>query len=506
MLKYPIGIQDFRFLRERGFVYIDKTEYIHRLVDRGKWYFLSRPRRFGKSLMLSVMNELYTGGSDLFEGLWINNHWDFEKMRRPVVWLKFASLPVAKEGLEKAIEVGLARQSSIHNIPLTGESYTSRFYNLLYDLKVRDGRVVLLIDEYDKPIVDYLDDPDTAEQHREILQQLYTVLKDSDPYLELTFITGVSAFSKVSIFSGLNNLNNITLKPAGAALLGITEPEIERYLAGAFDDEKERETVRRWYNGYRWASEVSVYNPFSLMNYLESKRIGNYWFETGTPNWLVKMLSAKKRYDLENVPAYELDLLSFTNLRDPDPITLLFQTGYLTMKELPEPGDHLYRLDYPNLEVRQSFALLFLHELTTIDNRYSRTYIRRIVAGINTADLASVRTALNEILASVPYDLWTNNSEYIYHALIHLIFTLVGVKVRSEVHTHRGRCDALVETEGYRYIFEFKRNQSAAEAIQQIKDRDYAAGLKVEGIKTLAVGVNFDDAERQITDWIVTEI
>ena len=348
-MKYPIGIQDFRTLREGGYAYVDKTEHIHRLLTTGKYYFFSRPRRFGKSLTVATMNELYSGSEELFGGLWVKDHWDFAAMRRPVVWLKFAKLDYHERGLSQALHAELLRIGREHGVELPEGTLKETLYNLLRSLSEKKGRVALLIDEYDKPIIDYLDDLPRAEENQDILKRFYSVLKDSDPYLELVFITGVSAFSKVNIFSDLNNIRNISLDPAVNSLVGISEAELDTYFAGPLQD-VDRELLRKWYNGYSWTGEETVYNPFSFLSFLSTKRYANYWFETGTPTFLIKVLREQGRYNIREAIDIPSSLISF-DIDCLDPITVLFQTGYLTVTNVIQQG-MAYTLDYPNLEVR----------------------------------------------------------------------------------------------------------------------------------------------------------
>lgn len=283
-MKYPVGIQDFRELREGGYVYVDKTEHIHRIVTGGKYFFLSRPRRFGKSLLLSTMKELYNGSHELFEGLWIENKWEWDKVN-PVIHIKFASISYKTNPLDEAIREHLyeiAKQLKLEIAP--SEDTKKVFRQLIFTAGEKYKRkAVLLIDEYDKPIIDYLDDVPQAETNRDVLKNLYSILKDSDPYLELVFITGVSAFSKVSIFSDLNNLENLSLSVSAFTLLGLSHRELEQYFPEHLQ-KVDVEKMKNWYNGYSWGGEEKVYNRFSILRFFkEGRRYHNFWFETGTP-------------------------------------------------------------------------------------------------------------------------------------------------------------------------------------------------------------------------------
>ena len=349
-MKYPIGIQDFRTLREGDYVYVDKTRQIHQLVSSGAYYFLSRPRRFGKSLTVSTIKEMYSGAEDLFSGLWVEDKWDFIEMRRPVVWLRFAQSGFRTEGLEAALHRLINQSANELGVELTETAFDQRFGELLRKASGK-GRVVLLIDEYDKPIIDYIDDINRANRNRELLKSFYSVIKDSGPYLQLVFITGVSAFGKVSIFSDLNNLENITLAPYAETLVGITQNELQKYF-GPHLKSRDNDELRKWYNGYSWGGKVKLYNPFSLLSHFKSGSFQAFWYETGTPSFLLKALRERGQFNVRGIQAYRTRLLSF-DVSALDPIGLLFQTGYLTIIDVEEQ-DSLYRLDFPNLEVRQS--------------------------------------------------------------------------------------------------------------------------------------------------------
>ncbi|MCO6477568.1 MAG: AAA family ATPase, partial [Phaeodactylibacter sp.] len=365
-MKYPIGIQDFGELRRDGYVYVDKTQYIHRIVTGGKYFFLSRPRRFGKSLLLSTMKELYSGARELFEGLWIEDNWDWGK-QNPVIWLKFSSYAYQTKELDTAINEGLLLEAKRLGITLGEANYKSYLQELITKAASK-GKVVLLIDEYDKPIIDYLDDITQAEANREALKNFYSILKDSDPYLELVFITGVSAFSKVSIFSDLNNLKNLSLHKDAVELLGITNGELKacfgpviRQIAKQEEEEPDEfyEKVKTWYNGYSWDGDSKLYNPFSLLSFLDGGKFQNFWFETGTPTFLVKEMRKHHYYDVDHIEVSESQLSAF-DYQHLDPVTVLFQTGYLTIDGYDERF-LVYRLRYPNQEVRFSLQQYLLN-------------------------------------------------------------------------------------------------------------------------------------------------
>ena len=500
-MKFPIGIQDFAEIRTGGYVYVDKTQHIYHFLDSGKYFFLSRPRRFGKSLLLSTMHELYSGRRDLFEGLWIHDQWDWEAQQRPVIWLKFASQGIKSMGLVPGIHHMLDAEAARLGITLTETDYSLKFKQLLQVACQQSGRkIVLLIDEYDKPIIDLLDNVPQAEANRDVLKSFYSILKDSDALLEKIFITGVSAFSKVSIFSDLNHLTNLTLDPLAYTLLGITQAELETVFAEPLA-RHDKEAVKRWYNGYSWGGDERVYNPFSLFRFLNGGQFQNFWFETGNPTFLVKEMKRKKLYDASNRQQTSGDLTNFDFTRL-NPITVLFQTGYLTVKKYV-PEDLLYTLDYPNQEVRFSLEQLLMSIYLDDPLNESVPRVVNLRDALRRQDLDEVFNILNATLAEIPYDLWHNEDEHFFHALIHLTFSLLGTYIRSEVHSARGRCDAIVETADHLYAFEFKLDKSATEALQQIHDKGYLAPYADLAKTKIAVGANFSSKTKRIEEWLV---
>ena len=502
-MKYPIGIQDFRVLREGGYVYVDKTEHIHSILRSGKYFFLSRPRRFGKSLLLSTINELYSGSRELFEGLWVAGHWDWERTN-PVVHIKFASFKYKDNPLKKAIQEGLGQEAARLGIELEEGDFVNPLEDLIVKAHQKYGRkIVLLIDEYDKPIIDYLNKVEQAEANRDTLKWLYSILKDSDPHLELVFITGVSAFSKVSIFSDLNNLENISLSPSAYTLLGITQEELEHYFSQQLA-EVDAEKVRYWYNGYGWGGQDKVYNPFSILRFFKDGRLfQNFWFETGTPTFLVREMKKHRYYNVRAIRASQSKISAFDFSRL-DPIAVLFQTGYLTITEYV-PEDNLYTLDYPNMEVRQSLEQNLLADYLDFPLEDPLARVVNLRNALRQKDLQEVIDIFNALFASLPYDHWQRENEHFFHAIIHLSFSLLGVYIQSEVHTAKGRCDALVQTEQYIYAFEFKLDKSAAEALQQIEEKGYLAPWADSPKEKIAVGVSFSSEKKQVEDWAVRE-
>jgi len=512
-MKYPIGIQDFRKIREEDFVYVDKTEQIFRILQNGQYFFLSRPRRFGKSLLLSTLKELYSGQKALFEGLWIEDQWDWS-VQQPVIHLKFATFPYKYNPLKDAIAFSLQKEGEHLGVQLSDNPLSNPLEELIKKTFDKYGRkVVLLVDEYDKPIIDYLDDMEQAEANRAVLKNFYSVIKDSDPYLELVFITGVSAFSKVSIFSELNNLSNISLHRYTDTLLGITQKEMEAYFSEPLRHIAEVEhmpveslmdKVRLWYNGYSWNGTDRLYNPFSILRFLDAQAFQNFWFETGTPTFLVKEMRKHGYYDVEQAEATPEQLTSF-HVGALDPIGVLFQTGYLTIDHFDETYQQ-YILRYPNREVRFSMQQ---HLLLVYQEKYPGNALSPVVAiakALAVGDIEQVVATLNGAFASIPYDLWQKENEHFYHALVHLTFSLLGAYIRSEVHTARGRCDALVENEHYIYAFEFKLDGSAEAALQQIHEKGYLAPYQGSPKEKVAVGINFSTEQKAVEGWKVERV
>jgi hypothetical protein len=508
-LNYPIGIQDFRKIREGSYLYIDKTELIHTLLTQGNYYFLSRPRRFGKSLLVSTIKEIYSGSRELFEGLWIEKHWNWTH-RHPVVHLPFSSMNYQKLGLAAALSKELEAIATAFSIPLENQELKDQFRELLQKLALAQGRVVLLIDEYDKPIIDYLEAPEHAKANRETLKQFYSVLKDADPHLELVFITGVSKFSKVSIFSDLNNLKDLSINERYNNLLGVTQQELESQFNDRLHEIAAlRKTefnvfinqVKNWYNGYNWSGTDTVYNPFSLLNFLQDGQFNNYWFATGTPTFLVERMRSEGRFQWDADEFVALLTLANFDIENIELTTILFQTGYLTISEL-NIMEGWCKLDYPNQEVKASLEQLMLG-----------AFQHRIGSGLPTVlqlrqalernNLDRVIQIINAAFSDIPSDLWKGATELHYHALVHLTFSLLGNYLKSEVNSSLGRCDAIVQTATHVYAFEFKLEQSAATAIQQIIDKNYLGPFQLDTRQKIAVGINFSREKRGVDefDW-----
>ena len=504
--KYPIGLQSFLKIRKGGYIYIDKTEIIHQLVETGQYYFLSRPRRFGKSLLVDTIEQLFSGKKELFEGLWIHDRWDWTKTN-PVIHISFASLPYKEVGLSEAIDRGLKRNADLFGIEIYGDNIKDRFRELI-EKAAQKGNVVILIDEYDKPIIDFLEEPAQMEANRQVMKSFYSILKDSDKYIRLLLITGVSQFSQVSIFSDLNNLRNITLSTQYGAIAGITQEELEESFAPEITElQKDRPDIlpqiKDWYNGYTWNMKTWVYNPFSLLNFMADPIFRSYWFATGTPTFLLKQLKKRSLYDVESFRLGSL-ALSTLNVENPNPGSLLFQTGYLTIKSIAPDGD-VYELSYPNREVKASLLDGLLSTYREIPSEDSAALVTDIKTALNSGDIKGLTVQLNTLIASIPYDHWNAKTESIFTVLTVLTFKLVGIYVYTEVHSSRGRCDVLVKTDKYIYVMELKLDGTAGEALAQIKSKGYLQPHAADPRSKLAVGISFSSKTREVAEYLVEE-
>jgi hypothetical protein len=509
--KYPIGLQSFREIREGGFVYIDKTEKIHQMVDSGKYYFLSRPRRFGKSLLLDTMSELFSGSEELFKDLWIHNKWDWNN-KNPVIRISFSNIGISTIGLKGAIEGVLHENANRLHVNLTSTSYDQLFKELITKASNKN-KVAILIDEYDKPVIDYLDNIPKAEENRTILKSFYSVLKDADKHIRLLILTGVSRFSKVSIFSDLNNLEDITLSKHFNNLAGITQYELERNFAGelqelpkvlGMDKSELMENIKNWYNGYSWDGKETLYNPFSLLSFMKEEAFRNFWFATGSPSFLVNLLKKKREYNFENVRESDISLGSF-QIENPVSGPLLFQTGYLTIKSY-NSNSQLYTLDYPNREVKVSLLDNLLSAYREVFPGTSISVTADLRTALEQGDTQGIISQLNAVIGSIPYDHWRADSESIFHIIAHLTFKNIGVDVFTEVHGSKGRADIIVKTTRYIYALELKLDASATEALNQIFEKRYLQSYEADHRKKLAIGIEFSSAQRIIADYRVKEL
>jgi Predicted AAA-ATPase/PD-(D/E)XK nuclease superfamily len=510
MKNLPIGLQNLSEIVETDSIYVDKTALIHQLVSVSKYYFLSRPRRFGKSLLVSVIKELFEGNKILFRDLWIEPHWDWSKTN-PVIHISFAEWDFQNLGLSAAITQALNSIAAQRGIVLTKTTVKSQFHELLHAVYNQAGSVVLLVDEYDKPIIHYLEDNHIKQAiaNRKILKNFYSVLKDAGKIMRLVFITGISKFTKVSIFSDLNHLSDLTLNQNYAALTGYTQEELEYYFSdylqpieNEFNISREQLVARmkEWYDGYSWDGKTQVYNPFGTLNFLDNRFFKNYWFSTGTPTFLLEQMKKHGQFVLANL---KVDSTFFEkyDLENIEVNLLLFQTGYLTIQKANAfTGE--YWLDFPNKEVHDSLYAFLVTELTSRSQRpHSGMTIEDLKYAFETRSLPRVKVIINAYLAELPSEVFRHSSEGLYHGLVHIIFTYLGTMIQSEVHSAHGRADAVVQTDTDVYIFEFKFNETADAALKQIQDNGYADKYRASGRTITGIGINFKQGKRIIEDW-----
>jgi hypothetical protein len=507
--KLPIGIQTFREIREEDFYYVDKTPHALRLIGEGKYYFLSRPRRFGKSLFIDTLAELFAGNEALFRGLYCHDRWDWS-VKYPVIRFSFGGgIVKTRAELDRRIDELLRENEQRLGVDGESASVAGRFRALIRQTEQGHGqRVVVLVDEYDKPILDNLTHPDIARQMRDGLRDLYSVIKDADAHIKFAMLTGVSKFSKVSLFSGLNNLNDITVEAAYSAICGYTDADVDTVFAPELPG-LDRELIRAWYNGYNWTGEA-VYNPFDLLLLFQKRDFRPYWFETGTPTFLVDVLSERKTFlpDLERLQATDA-LLSAFEVGDIGVEALLFQTGYLTIASVQRIGAMpRYRLRYPNLEVRASLNEVLLRRLSP-EAGPVMTHSGRLHALLLANDFAGLEALFTAFFASIPHDWFRNNPiaqyEGYYASVFYAYFASLGLDIVPEESSNAGRLDMAVRFNGNVYLFEFKVVELEPEgaALAQIKARGYADKYRDRGEPIHMIGVEFSREQRKVVGFAV---
>ncbi len=517
MKRLPVDLQSFEALRRYNCLYVDKTIYIQKMLDQGVYFFISRPRRFGKSLMISVLRCFFENKKELFEDLWIAKHSDWKWEKYPVLVLDFNVIPhgTPKE-LDRGLERTLLKIAEKNKIALKEPLLSQKFEELILALNQKTGKpVVILIDEYDKPIITHLGRGEKAleiaKANRDLLKGFYGVLKGADvaPVTRFVFITGVSKFSRVSIFSDLNNLKDLTMNEKYADMLGYTQDEMDEYFVpyiAEFAHELEipepevMEKLKNYYNGYRFSTkDVKVYNPFSILNAFDEKKLRNFWFETGTPTFLINLLR-QGEYNLPDLENLETEESIFTvyELENLSPEALLFQTGYITIKDFDED---IFILGYPNQEVKKSFLKHLFHSFSRDMETSMRSKYIRLAKYLNNENLNDFFETINSIFASVSYTLKTQKNEAYFHTLFYLMVSASGVNAQSEVITSRGRIDLVVEFDDKIYIIEFKCGQSAKAGLKQIKEKGYAEKYKKTGKKLILMGINFSSEKKNVAEW-----
>lgn len=523
--KLPIGIQNFEDLRKNGYLYVDKTQYIWNMAEYGKPYFLSRPRRFGKSLLVSTMEAYFQGKKELFKGLSIEK---LENQRGDEAWLEYPVISFYLSGgsyteekgladrLNKTLEDCIERYKLVESgYSIRGETLPVRFQSVLERLYEKTGRqVVVLVDEYDKPLLEaQTGNSKQEEKNRQLYKDFFSVLKDEDRYLKFVFFTGVTKFSKVSIFSDLNHLTDITLNNSYSEICGITENELltcfePEIQALSQEQEESREEclkhLARQYDGYHFsAKSEGVYNPYSLLNAFAAKDYGSYWFETGTPTFLIHKLqhsSLTAEQFTDGVTATETELKDY-RAEDPNPIPLFYQSGYLTITGFDRRFRE-YSLGFPNEEVKYGFLESLVPYVLGYKDEENPLSRKNMILDLEEGDIESFIIRLRSVFASIPYQGGTaaNYEEY-WRNQTFLILEMLGAHTLCEVHSFKGRCDCVVKTMRFIYVFEFKIDRSAVEALNQIEEKGYSIKYEADRRTVVKVGINFSSETRNIADW-----
>ncbi len=501
-----IGEPKFGKLRRENAIYVDKTEHIHRMWVPGGYFFLSRPRRFGKSLTVSTLNELALGRRELFEGLWIYDkldNWD----THPVIHLSFDAISNNPGKLEPNLIRALEVIAQKYGVEITENELKEKFKELIEKLSVINP-VVLLIDEYDKPLTDHFSNLTQAYANRDVLRDFYSPLKTLTDKIRLIFITGVSKFSRMSLFSVLNNLTDITIDARYATMCGYTETELTEHFDSYWHQlaaklqisyETLRAEIRRRYDGYNWLGEL-VYNPWSILNCCDKLQMGNFWYSSGSPIYLIQKLHDGSHFNLQELVVSQT-LIDSYELEDMDYRNLLFQTGYLTIAEYHwQQGEYVLR--YPNAEVEESLHQHLLGSFSEQSAKDALPTIRELLDMLKRCDMDAFKIRFNGLFASIPDNMFFAKYEGYFQAIIHLTFRYLGLYARSEVRQAKGRLDTIVILPMQVYIFEFKVNDTAAAALQQIKDRDYAAPYRGSGKEIILVGIALSQTQKGIADLV----
>ena len=531
----PIGGQDFSDLRRNGFIYVDKTHFVADLVSASKYYFLSRPRRFGKSLFLSTLKAYFEGKKECFEGLYLEK-WEEEQAAQggreawqqyPVLYLDLnAKNYESRENLENVLDRHLSIWENKYGVKEKRVDLEDRFQSLLrYIYETTHQQVIVLVDEYDKPLLLTLEEglEDLNNEYRRILKGFFAVLKSGDPYLRFVFLTGVSRFSKISLFSDLNHLNDISLNRDYSSVCGITEEELKSNFQPEIEAlseseqltyEETLEKLKQTYDGYLFIDGGEhVYNPFSLLNVFSDRMFFDYWFQSGTPTFLVQYLKKAHFYlpDLEN--NVEIDLSSLNNFKVDvgSPIPILYQAGYLTLKSYNRRSG-LYSLGYPNNEVKYGLIRNLLPSYSNLDETKVQRFVWQFYEKVCSGDVASFMQVISDLLANIPYSSDSKDDvrwrEQNYQIAVALIFQFMGMYTQTEVYSAKGRADCVVYTEHIIYIFEFKlwSAGTAEEALTQIQVQEYYKPLRLQGKKLVLIGTSFDEEKRNIKEWKKLEI
>jgi len=523
-MKYPIGIQNFGEIRRDGYVYVDKTALMWKMVDEGKYYFLSRPRRFGKSLLLSTMEAFFSGERELFRGLYVDGvEWDWQTY--PIMHLDLNTEKYdSPQALSDRIDLFLATNEKLYGHEPYEKSFGARFEGVIRRAFEKTGlRVVILVDEYDKPMLQAIGNDELQQGYRDTLKAFYGALKSSDRYIRFAFLTGVTKFGKVSVFSDLNNLMDLSFDHRYSEVCGITEKELHHYFdasvtklaeVNGMSQEECYARLKRDFDGYHFSMESpGMYNPFSVLNTFSKERFSDYWFETGTPSFLVYQLK-KTGYPLDAMTTEELstDTLNSIDIMDTTPLPLLYQSGYLTLKDYDKEFDS-YTLGFPNQEVERGFIKYLLPFYTPKASDKSSYSISQFVKDIRQGDAEGFMQRLEDFFATGDYQVMGNLEIYFQNTL-YVFFRLLGFYVEVERlrvgdgtsgmrRTSRGRIDVVMQTPDYVYVLELKINQTAEAALQQIEDKGYARPFASDPRRLFKIGVNFSTDTKLIDDWKV---
>lgn len=512
-MKYPVGVQNFDSLRKEGFLYIDKTSMIYQIAQGGRYYFLSRPRRFGKSLLISTMEAYFKGQRELFDGLKLAEL-ETEWMVYPVLHLDLnAEKYDTKESLDVVLDMNLNKWEKEFEVETQGKTLSSRFKEVIRRAYEKTGmKVVVLVDEYDKPLLQTIDHQELQDDYRATLKAFYGVLKSSDQYIKLAFLTGVTHFGKVSVFSDLNNLEDISMLPQYVELCGITDQEIRHELDAEVQDlatanNLSKETcyakLKEHYDGYHFSpNTVGIYNPFSLLCTLKNNRFGDYWFETGTPTFLVELLK-KSEYDLNNLTHERVtgDVINSIDSMEENPIPVLYQSGYLTIHGYDERF-RKYLLGFPNKEVELGFINFIAPYYTGMKPTKAEFYVENFIEDIETGQPEKFMKRLQAMFADTDYRL-VGKAELYFHNATMVFFKMLGFYIQVERPTSDGRMDMVLQTPDYIYIFESKLDETADVALRQIETRGYAKPFSADPRQLYKIGVSFSSQTRDIADWKV---
>lgn len=514
--KYPIGVQAFEKLREGGFVYVDKTALVYKMVQEGSYYFLSRPRRFGKSLLISTLKAYFEGKRELFQGLameQLEQEWRVHPvLRMDLNTEKYDCIDSVDKKLDREFKIW----EELYGADEAEVTLPMRFEGIIRRAYEKTGeRVVVLIDEYDKPLLQAIGNKPLQDEYRATLKAVYGALKSMDGCIRFALLTGVTKFGKVSVFSDLNHLRDLSMLEQYTDICGISEKELHSHFKEEISEmaelnhtsyEEMADQLRQNYDGYHFAPNTpGMYNPYSLLNVFANKKFGNYWFETGTPTYLVELLKSTD-YQFDDVNGYEVGIegLSGTDVADTDPIPVIYQSGYLTIKNYDEEFE-IYTLDYPNEEVKQGFIKFLLPHYVYCKPAEHKTIIREFIKSLRVGDANKFMQQMQTLMAGTPYEL-VRELENHYQNVMYIITKLLGFYVQAEYRTSNGRIDLLIATDQYVYIVELKFDGSAKEALEQINAKEYALPFALDGRKVIEIGANVSKETRNIDEWLVSHL